>query len=141
MTKDEKRKSTPIFDGVLAYFPDAIAEVAHCSRVANEQHNAGQPMHWNKSASADELGSLTRHLVDIARGEEIDDDGILHRAKIAWRALASLQRYLDGEYDYLYETDLDNTGVYGVVEDPKDLDPFGPRWDGHPNTPKYGVGK
>ena len=41
MTKDQQRKSTPIFDGVLAYFPDAIAEVANCSRVANEQHNAG----------------------------------------------------------------------------------------------------
>lgn len=140
MTKDAKRKSTPIFDGVLAYFPDAIAEVAHCSRIANEQHNAGQPMHWNKSASADELGSLTRHLVDIARGEEIDDDGILHRAKIAWRALASLQRYLDGEYTE-EECDLNDTAVYGVVEDPRDLDPFGTRWDGHPNTPKYGVGK
>lgn len=135
MTKDQQRKSTPIFDGVLAYFPDAIAEVATCSRVANEQHNGDGPMHWNKTASTDELGSLTRHLLDVARGEEIDDDGILHRAKIAWRALASLQRYLDGEYD------VNKTGVYGVVEDPKDLDPFGPRWDGHPNTPKYGVGK
>ena len=92
-------------------------------------------MHWNKSASADELGSLTRHLVDIARGEEMDDDGILHRAKIAWRALASLQRYLDGEYD------TKETAAYEVVDDPKDLDPFGTRWDGHPDTPKYGVGK
>ena len=134
MTKDQQRKSTPIFDGVLAYFPDAIAEVANCSRVANEQHNAGQPMHWNKSASADELGSLTRHLVDIARGEEMDDDGILHRAKIAWRALASLQRYLDGEYD------ANETAAYDVVEDPKDLDPFGDRWEQHPDTPEYGVG-
>lgn len=134
MTKDEKRKSTPIFDGVLAYFPDAIAEVAHCSRVANEQHNAGQPMHWNKSASADELGSLTRHLVDIASGEEVDDDGILHRAKVAWRALASLQRYLDGEYDT-----KDDNGPK-VKEYPQDLDPFGLHWDEHPDTPEYGVG-
>lgn len=97
--KDEKRKATPIFDGVLAYFPKAIAEVANCSRVANQQHNGDAPMHWNKSASADELGSLTRHLVDVASGEEVDDDGLLHRAKIAWRALASLERYLDGEYE------------------------------------------
>lgn len=98
-TTDEARKATPIFDGVLAYFPDAIEVVARCSAIANQQHNGDAPMHWNKSASSDELGSLTRHLLDVARGEEIDTDGIAHRAKIAWRALASLQRYLDGEYE------------------------------------------
>ena len=49
--KDKIRKSTPIFDGVLAYFPDAIREVARCSAVANAQHNGDAPMHWNKEVS------------------------------------------------------------------------------------------
>ena len=97
-TKDKERKSTPIFDGVLAYFPDAIREVARCSAVANAQHNGDAPMHWNKEVSADELGSLTRHLVDLASGEVMDTDGLTHYHKVAWRGLAALQRYLDGEY-------------------------------------------
>lgn len=97
--KDKIRKSTPIFDGVLAYFPDAIREVARCSAVANAQHNGDAPMHWNKEASTDELGSLTRHLVDLASGEVMDTDGLTHYHKVAWRGLAALQRYLDGEYE------------------------------------------
>lgn len=96
---DKERKETPVFSGVLAYFPDALREVARCSLIANQQHNGDAPLHWNKEASADELGSLTRHLLDLASGEEMDTDGIPHRAKVAWRALASLQRYLDGEYE------------------------------------------
>ena len=39
------RKDHPVFTGVLMYFPDAIAAVAHVSKLGNDQHNPGQPLH------------------------------------------------------------------------------------------------
>jgi hypothetical protein len=94
---DEQRKSTKIFQGVLMYFPNAIQEVARCSLASNQQHNGDAPLFWAKEKSKDELGSLTRHLVDLASGEEYDEDGTLNLAKIAWRALAALERHLEGD--------------------------------------------
>ena len=82
------RKNAPIARGVLDYFPDALFAVADLSRIGNEQHNPGQPMHWAKEKSTDHADCIIRHLAD--RGK-LDDDGIRHSAKVAWRALALLQ--------------------------------------------------
>ena len=93
MEKDKQaRKETPIYNGLLMYFPDACAAVAQCSYIANEQHNPGTPMHWDRSKSGDELDALSRHLMEAGT---VDDDGILHSTKVAWRALASLQKELE----------------------------------------------
>lgn len=89
-----KRKAIPLCTGVLDYFPDALAAVAEVSRVGNEQHNPGEPLHWDKSKSTDEADSLLRHLRDRGR---FDSDGMRHSAKVAWRALALLQREIDAE--------------------------------------------
>jgi hypothetical protein len=97
LTTDAKeRKDTPIATGVLDYFPDALAEVARCSKAGNDQHNPGQPLHWAKEKSTDEADALIRHFLE--RGTR-DVDGIRHSAKVAWRALALLQRELDAEND------------------------------------------
>lgn len=93
-TTVEQRKGMPLARGVLDYFPDALLVVAEVSRIGNEQHHPGEPMHWDKSKSSDEADALMRHLLD--RGT-IDTDGIRHSAKVAWRALALLQRELDAE--------------------------------------------
>lgn len=90
----EQRKALPLASGVLDYFPDALLVVAEVSRVGNEQHHPGQPLHWDKSKSADEADALMRHLLD--RGT-YDVDGLRHSGKVAWRALALLQRELDAE--------------------------------------------
>lgn len=90
----QARKDHPIARGVLDYFPDALMEVAHLSKVGNDQHNPGQPMHWAKEKSTDEADALLRHLID--RGT-IDTDGIRHSTKVAWRALALLQREIEAE--------------------------------------------
>ena len=92
MTTDKERKQSPLYSGVLRYFPDALVQVAQCSFIANEQHNPGQKMFWNRAKSPDELDSLTRHLIHAG---EIDTDGIRHSAKVAWRALANLQKELE----------------------------------------------
>lgn len=78
--------------GLLDYFPDALAYVSHVSYVANEQHNPGEEMHWAKDKSTDHADSLLRHLAE--RGY-LDDDGLLHSGKVAWRALANLQIELE----------------------------------------------
>lgn len=86
------RKQTPIFTGVLNYFPDAIREVARCSYAGQQQHNPDKPLAWDRSKSGDELDALSRHLLEAGT---IDTDGIRHSAKVAWRALANLQKELE----------------------------------------------
>jgi len=93
-TTAQIRKEHPVFSGVLKYFPDAIMEISNVSFVGNEQHHAGEPLHWDKSKSTDEADALCRHLIQSGT---FDTDGIRHTAKVAWRALALLQRELDVE--------------------------------------------
>ena len=93
-TDAAKRKGLPIFSGVLKYFPDALAAVAEVSRIGNEQHNPGEPLHWAREKSGDELDALARHLIEAGT---LDTDGVRHSAKIAWRALANLQKEIEAE--------------------------------------------
>jgi hypothetical protein len=80
--------------GVLNYFPDAIREVAKCSYAGQQQHNPDKPLAWDRSKSGDELDALTRHLLESGT---IDTDGIRHSAKVAWRALANLQKEIEND--------------------------------------------
>ena len=93
----QQRKETPIYSGVIAYFPDAIAEVAKVSFIGNEQHNPGSPLHWDRAKSGDELDACSRHMTDRAKGDKFDNDGARHLGKMAWRALAALQKELEDE--------------------------------------------
>lgn len=88
------RKEVPIATGMVDYFPDAIAAVAELSRIGNEQHNPGKPLRWDRSKSGDEADALMRHFVE--RGT-VDKDGVRHSAKVAWRALALLQKEIEAE--------------------------------------------
>ena len=97
MTADpQERKAIPVATGVLDYFPLALLEVAKVSKIGNDQHNPGQPLHWSKGKSTDHADSLLRHLME--RGT-MDVDGARHTAKVAWRALALLQTELENEND------------------------------------------
>ncbi len=88
----EDRKATPIFSGCLKYFPLAIAEVSRASLAGQIQHNPDKPLAWDRSKSGDELDALTRHLLEAGT---IDSDGVRHSTKVAWRALANLQKELE----------------------------------------------
>tara|TARA_R110000764_G_scaffold47116_1_gene105476 strand:+ start:2965 stop:3372 length:408 start_codon:yes stop_codon:yes gene_type:complete len=92
--KAKERKDTPVFSGVLAYFPLAIKEVSKASKAGNDQHNPGTSLHWDRSKSGDELDALTRHLLDHSINP-VDDDGVLHLTKVCWRAMAALQKELE----------------------------------------------
>lgn len=84
-------KQYPMYEGLLKYFPNALREISHLSLVANEQHNPGEPLHWAKEKSPDHKDALLRHLTEVAKGNLIDDDGISHSTKVAWRALSNLE--------------------------------------------------
>ena len=91
-TPAQDRKNKPLARGFLDYFPDAAMAVAEVSRVGNEQHHPGAPIHWEKGKSQDHADCCARHLLD--RGT-LDTDGMSHTAKVAWRALALLQTELE----------------------------------------------
>ena len=93
-TDAQTRKNHPVATGVIDYFPLALFTIAEVSKVGNDQHNPGQPLHWNRSKSTDESDALMRHFLE--RGT-LDTDGIRHTAKMAWRALAMLQKELEAE--------------------------------------------
>lgn len=87
-----ERKVVPIATGFLDYFPRAVAAVAALSYIGNEQHNPGTPLHWDRSKSGDEADALMRHF--LQRGT-VDSDGVLHTTKVAWRAMAALEKELE----------------------------------------------
>lgn len=111
-TDKSLRKSQPMARGLLDYFPRALAAVSNVSFVANEQHNPGEEMHWAKEKSTDHADCIIRHMVDRGR---VDDDGLRHSAKLAWRALALLETELEAGVDsavVAYATKAEQ--IYGV---------------------------
>ncbi len=90
--KAADRKATPVFSGFLAYFADAVNEVSRCSMAGQKQHAPDEPLQWHRDKSGDELDALSRHLLEAGT---IDDDSIRHSTKIAWRAMANLQKELE----------------------------------------------
>ncbi len=97
MDEAKKRKMTPMYSGLLAYFPDALAVVAQNSMVGHYQHNdPSDPMYWDREKSADDPDGMVRHLADHSK-DPYDTDGRLHLGKVAWRALAMLQKFIEEE--------------------------------------------
>lgn len=88
------RKEMPIFSGVLAYFPNAIAALAAHSKRGNDKHNPGEPLHWAREKSNDHPECIARHLLDHGT---FDAEGNRHSVGMAWRALALLEEELIAE--------------------------------------------
>lgn len=86
------RKALPVYSGFVKYFPKAMVAVCELSKKGNDQHNPGKPLHWDRSKSGDEKDALMRHLLEAGA---IDTDGIRHSAKVAWRAMANLEKELE----------------------------------------------
>lgn len=92
--KAADRKKYPLASGVFDYFPDALAAIARVSFEGNEQHHPGKPLHWDRSKSQDEADTMLRH---FSQRGTLDTDGMRHSAKMAWRALALLQKEIEAE--------------------------------------------
>lgn len=91
-TDAKARKGIPIYSGFLKYFPRACAAVAELSRIGNDQHNPGKPLHWDRSKSGDEHDAMLRHILEAGK---IDTDGVRHSTKAAWRGMAALEKELE----------------------------------------------
>lgn len=87
------RKNIPLCTGVLDYFPAALAEVAKLSKIGNDKHNPGEPLHHARGKSMDHADCILRHLAD--RGTVDPETGLDHAVMVAWRALAQLQELLE----------------------------------------------
>lgn len=108
----KERKAAPMAEGLLWYFPNALAEVARVSKAGNDQHNPGQPMHHARGKSSDHADCILRHLVDAGTR---DTDGMRHSAKVAWRALALLQEELEREEGVPLPRNAQPPVVYGEL--------------------------
>jgi hypothetical protein len=92
----EARKQTPIWSGVMQYFPRVWEHIARVSWKGNQQHNPGQPLHWAREKSTDQLDAAMRHMLDHAVAAK-DTDGQYHLAKAIWRLCAEFQLFLEKE--------------------------------------------
>lgn len=104
-TDSAERKQYPLYSGVLAYFPAALAGVARVSKQGNDKHNPGQPMHHARGKSTDHADCILRHLTDtndLLRAYEhqpVDNEPgcvsveqvLLEASQLAWRVLAYSQ--------------------------------------------------
>ena len=99
MKTPQQRKTYPLYSGLLTYFPKALRYVSYVSYIGNQQHHPDETLHWDRAKSTDEPDALLRHLTDHAEGNPIDDDGVLHLGKVAWRALALLEKELEKELE------------------------------------------
>lgn len=119
-TNDDARKSLPIWSGVIAYFPKALIEVARVSKVGNDQHNPGQPLHWARGKSMNQLDTEMRHAMDHhCFGVVRDTDGTMHLAKRAWRALADLELAIETEQETQKDVDqaVNESIAVGLLND------------------------
>ncbi len=99
-TDAQARKNIPLASGCFDYFTDALIAVAELSQIGNEQHNPGSPLFWDRSKSDDEADALMRHFAQRGTFDEHKmPDGTIrrvrHSTKVAWRALALLQKELE----------------------------------------------
>jgi hypothetical protein len=88
------RKKVPMFSGVMAYFPDAIAALAEHSFKGNEKHNPGEPLHHARGKSMDHTDCIMRHLANY---NGLDGDA-LEAVALFWRAGALCQEVLERKY-------------------------------------------
>jgi hypothetical protein len=93
-TDSVERKNYPMLRGCVNYFPAALAGVAKISKLGNDKHNPGQPLHHARDKSTDHADCIIRHLIDTedllsanAPAEQI----LIEVSQMAWRVLAYSQ--------------------------------------------------
>lgn len=99
-TDSQERKEYPMLAGCLKYFPAALAGVAKISKLGNDKHNPGEPLHHARGKSSDHGDCILRHLTDTEdllaaynRGDMAAsvEQVLIEASQLAWRALAYSQ--------------------------------------------------
>lgn len=102
-----------MWDFMFKYFPLAWLEVVQVAVKGNEQHNPGEPLHWARGKSMDQLNTAFRHQFDYGLGVKRDTDGQHHLAKAIWRLMAQLQLDIEEEAKNVQRDEGTATGDAG----------------------------
>jgi Domain of unknown function (DUF5664) len=118
-TDDKARKELPYWTFLTGYFLDAWMAVANVAFVGNKQHNPGQPLHWAREKSTDQMNTAFRHQLDYAKGIKKDTDGQWHLAKAIWRLSAQLQLDIeaDAKVNLINSIGSQPEAAYGEIDD------------------------
>lgn len=148
----QSRKALPLYTFLTEYFPDAFLELVKVSVAGNVQHNPGEPMHWARGKSMDQLNTAQRHLFDHGTGTVYDTEtlevlqaiypdaqpealqalsdagaiGTMHLAKAAWRILAEIQLLCESRDDianHVAEVEAAGTANPEIELTPAEEDP------------------
>lgn len=90
-----ERKKWELWTFLTEYFPDSFLEVVRVAIVGNDQHNPGEPLHWARGKSADQMNTALRHMWDHKTLGPLDTDMCYHLAKAIWRLSAELQLVIE----------------------------------------------
>jgi hypothetical protein len=92
----QKASKVPAWQGVVAYFPNALLAVAAISKMGAEKHNGGiLPTKWRDYPAEVYADALARHLFDESKGYYDSESAMLHAGHLAWNALARLEKLLE----------------------------------------------
>ncbi len=91
------RKTAPVWQGFMRYFPRAMKAVAYLSWMGNQKHNPdAETLGWSWNRSNDHGDCVGRHQSEVG---ELDEYNLQHEIAVAWRAMAQLEVYLVEKYD------------------------------------------
>ena len=88
--KDDKGKA-PIYQGVIQYFPRAVAAVSRISEFGSKKYAWGTDWWHLEDAFERYSDALCRHLLKEATEENDSESGLQHAAHAAWCALGRLE--------------------------------------------------
>lgn len=91
------RKLQQMWTYLTEYFPLSFEAEVQVAVVGNEQHNKGEPLHWARDKSTDQMNTAFRHMWDHTTVGPKDIDGTYHLAKAIWRLKAELQLVREAE--------------------------------------------
>ena len=113
-TDDKARKRAQAWTYLTEYFPDSFLAELEVAIAGNEQHNPGEPLHWAREKSTDQMNTAFRHMWDHEMGTTRDVDGKYHLAKAIWRLKAELQLTIEAERQSM---EHDSPGWQNQTED------------------------
>lgn len=93
--RDDSGKS-PVVSGCFNYFPRALLAVGEVSQFGAIKYNVSlEEKNWLGLSEDRLINSLGRHILKLKIDGDIDpDSGLMHKAHIAWNALAVLEKEL-----------------------------------------------
>lgn len=94
---EQKAAKTPVWQGVFAYFSNALDAVGAISKFGCVKHNNGNmPTKWREYPVTIYADALARHIVEEGKGNLYDSEShMLHAGHEAWNALARLEKLLE----------------------------------------------